>query len=613
LKINGKMKKKLFFIFLYAIILLTVINSLLKYQTEIESPKYRSNHNKHDKWIVVTSINAPTDQIKYLANIDQFQLLVVGDKKTNQSWHWKNVIFLNIENQKKLEYKIFKTTPFNSYTRKNIGYMYAIQNGAKFIYDTDDDNRPIVNLNEYFNFNAYDYGLMIDTNDKKLSSTRVLNPYAHFGQPLIWPRGYPLSEIHKIHYNNYICGRRKTSFVQQGVVNGDPDCDAIFRLTKTMNYKKIDLKFDETSPSLQYPVGKMSPYNSQNTLFTYEAFWSLYLPQSVTFRLTDIWRSYWAQRLMWLLNGTVTFNGPNAYQLRNSHSYLNDYYEEKEMYLKTENLIKFLFEWQCNKEKFYDCVLNLSKEMAKRDFWSYDEVVSIKYWLQDLDHIGYIEPKLKNKPYLNEKRLSQYLLLNSSFIDDSFKVRYTPKFQQSIDFDNYCCQNESNSLEELHEKVVSLKYLKSFCNLSNYTLKYNIDQIETKSKYSNITLLISFNVVIRSFTIELIKHIYGSNFKNIIFCGKNINTFLNETQGQYKKFDSFTFIDIDTVDGHYHYYCMTKAIEINFNTKGILLMSDDVLLKYWDLDKLNVSKVWYHQKFDCSTNLNYKDGWYVVV
>jgi len=186
--------------------------------------------------------------------------------------------------------------------------------------------------------------------------------------------------------------------------------------------------------------------------------------------------------------------------------------------------------------------------------------------------------------------------------------------EQSIDFDNYCCQNESNSLDELHEKVVSLKYLKNFCNLSNYTLIYNIDQIEAKSKYSDITLLITFNIAIRSFTIELIKHIYGSYFKNIIFCGKNISSFLNETQGQYKKFDSYTFIDIDTVNGYFHHYCMTKAIEINFNTKGILLMSDDVLLKYWDLDKLNVSKVWFHKKLDCSINLNdppsNKANWY---
>jgi hypothetical protein len=277
------------------------------------------------------------------------------------------------------------------------------------------------------------------------------------------------------------------------------------------------------------------------------------------------------------------------------------------MYLKTENLIKFLFDWQCDKEKFYDCVLNLSQEMAKRDFWSYEEVASIKHWLHDLSQLGYIEPTLKNRP--NEKRLSQILLLESSIIDVYFKVRYTPKFQQSIDFDNYCCQNESNSLEELHDKFLSLKYLKNFCNLSNYNLKYNIDQIETKSKQSDITLLITFNIAIRSFTIELIKHIYGSYFKNVIFCGKNINTFLNEIQGQFKKFDSYTFIDVDTVNGVFHYDCMTKAIQMNFNTKGILLMSDDVLLKYWELDKLNVSQVWFPEKIFCSTNLNYTDGW----
>lgn len=193
-----------------------------------------------------------------------------------------------------------------------------------------------------------------------------------------------------------MCGIRKRSFIQQGVVNGDPDVDAIFRLTRTLEHNKIDIKFDETSPSIQYPLYKFTPYNSQNTLISYDAFWSLYLPKSVSFRLTDIWRSYWSQRLMWLLNGTVTYNGPNAYQLRNSHSYLNDYYQEKEMYLKTEDLIKFLFDWQCKKINFYECVLDLSAQMASKEFWSYDEVDSIKNWLQDLTQIGYKEPKLKN-------------------------------------------------------------------------------------------------------------------------------------------------------------------------------------------------------------------------
>ncbi len=137
-----------------------------------------------EKWIVVTSVNEPTEQIKFLANIDEFQLLVIGDRKTNMSWHWSNTIYLNIFEQETLNYKSFKTIPFNSYTRKNIGYLFAIQNGAKFIYDTDDDNKPIVNLNEYFNFKEYDYGLVFDED-----APSVLNPYAHFGQPLIWPRG----------------------------------------------------------------------------------------------------------------------------------------------------------------------------------------------------------------------------------------------------------------------------------------------------------------------------------------------------------------------------------------------------------------------------------------
>ncbi len=51
--------------------------------------------------------------------------------------------------QKSFNFKSIETTPFNSYNRKNIGYLFAIKNGAKFIYDTDDDNEPLVDLNEY--------------------------------------------------------------------------------------------------------------------------------------------------------------------------------------------------------------------------------------------------------------------------------------------------------------------------------------------------------------------------------------------------------------------------------------------------------------------------------
>ena len=297
-----------------------------------------------------------------------------------------------------------------------------------------------------------------------MESPLTLNPYAHFGQPTIWPRGYPLNEINKRIYNNYLCKERKTSIVQQGVVNGDPDVDAIFRLTRSLNNKKIDIKFDDSAPSVRIPLYKLTPYNSQNTLFHYKSFWSLYLPHSVSFRLTDIWRSYWSQRLLWLLDSTISFHGPNAYQLRNSHSYLSDYKQEKEMYLKTKELIQFLYKWKCKMNTFYLCVIDLSEQMAKNDFWDESEIESIKNWLNDLTSINYKEPNITNFNYeLSDLSIQDFLFNNSFKIEnnkESFRVKYTPEFQTPIDFDNYFTEAETK-LKSI-DKIETIKYFNSF-------------------------------------------------------------------------------------------------------------------------------------------------------
>ena len=367
-----------------------------------------------------------------------------------------------------------------------------------------------------------------------------------------------------------------------------------------MNYKRINITFDETSPSIQYPTYKLAPYNSQNTFFHYEAFWSLYLPFTVTFRLTDIWRSYWAQRLMWLLNDTITYNGPNAFQNRNSHSYLKDFESEKAMYSKTEKLIDFLFKWNCTKKGFYECVIELSHEMAVEKFWKMEEVDGIKNWLHDLNKIGYQEPKIINSDIINKTC--------SGFKSDSdpssyFQVRYTPKFQKSLDFDNYCCEGR---IQAIYDNYESIKYLDDFCSLSKATLKFGtlFKFLGMEKTYSKINLLITFNFEPYARNIEVIRHIYGDYFMNIIFCGRKILNVLNETKYTFKKFDSYTFIDVDVGwGGTSHYYCMTKAIEMNFSIEGILLMSDDVLLKYWKLDKYDFKKIWYPFKLECKQEL----------
>lgn len=43
-------------------------------------------HMVHDKWIVLTTINHPTDDVKKLANIPGWKVVVVGDTKSPSNW-----------------------------------------------------------------------------------------------------------------------------------------------------------------------------------------------------------------------------------------------------------------------------------------------------------------------------------------------------------------------------------------------------------------------------------------------------------------------------------------------------------------------------------------------
>ncbi len=66
------------------------------------------------------------------------------------------------------------------------------------------------------------------------------------------------------------------------------------------------------------------------------------------------------------------------------------------MYSQTEALVDFLFQWRCGKSKFFECVLDLSEQMADRAFWSRDEVRNVGLWLSDLGASGYTEPDIVN-------------------------------------------------------------------------------------------------------------------------------------------------------------------------------------------------------------------------
>lgn len=78
--------------------------------------------------------------------------------------------------------------------RKNIGYLYAIQGGARIIYETDDDNhlyQDIPVLPASLRMNEY---VPVDSPN---STASAINIYATFGLERLWPRGFPLEDIKK--------------------------------------------------------------------------------------------------------------------------------------------------------------------------------------------------------------------------------------------------------------------------------------------------------------------------------------------------------------------------------------------------------------------------------
>jgi hypothetical protein len=205
-----------------------------------------------------------------------------------------------------------------------------MEKGTTNIVETDDDNLP----GEGF----------WTKRSSMLSSAEVagsgwLNVYSFFTKAHIWPRGLPLENI--LTSTKVSVDSEKIFYcpIQQGLADGNPDVDAVFRLTQSEA-----TTFDQRSP-VRLSAGLWSPFNSQNTTWFREAFALLYLPSYCSFRMTDIWRSFVAQRVAWECGWQVMYHNATVFQERNEHNLLRDFEQEIPGYLlnsKIKNILEGL-------------------------------------------------------------------------------------------------------------------------------------------------------------------------------------------------------------------------------------------------------------------------------
>jgi hypothetical protein len=381
-------------------------------------------------WAVVTTIFLPSKAIELITKYADFCVVIVADKKTPNPYNLSgdNVVVLDVAYQESLKDPFSSAIPWNHFGRKNLGFMYAIAHGAEMIFDFDDDNEPVERgdkANPTYAFEVPATVILFQpakdgdaaaaqeriktaahsantatglAKDKTAGGCTSVNLYPGMSltPTFAWPRGFPLTQI-----RNPACtpttealaampkAPGATVAVFQSLADHDPDVDALYRLTQP-----LPIVFKPDHPTVAIPPGLFLSYNAQASLHRHEALWGLYLPITVHGRVSDIWRAYITQRLLWDVGRTVSLTPPQVVQIRNPHNYLADFAAEQDLYSKTEQLLLFLRDWQAPEDTSLPARIELLwAALYERTYVGLGDVYGVQRWIQRLVDVDYEFPK----------------------------------------------------------------------------------------------------------------------------------------------------------------------------------------------------------------------------
>jgi hypothetical protein len=333
-----------------------------------------------DLLCVVTTIQPPTACVQRLSQVlgGAGRILVLGDRKGPAQFELPRCEFYSLAEQQRLPLRLAAVLPANHYARKNLGYLLAIGRGAGCIYETDDDNMPGDTWQPR----------QVRTRARRVPARPWLNVYRAFTDEHIWPRGFPLELLADTGASAVVDLDAPEEDVyapiQQGLADLAPDVDAVWRLTQDREF------YFRPGPSLCLPPGTWCPFNSQTTWWWPEAYPLLYLPTHCSFRMTDIWRGFVAQRCLWELGHGLVFHGPEVIQQRNQHNLLRDFKDEVPGYLNNARLVQRLdnLRLTAGTGAVADNVIRCYEDLVAGGLFPQDELPLVRAWIEDVEHLA---------------------------------------------------------------------------------------------------------------------------------------------------------------------------------------------------------------------------------
>lgn len=320
------------------------------------------------KCVIITTVNKPTRAIlKHINNIN-YDTIIVGDSKTPQAYNNLSCIFLDINKQHSLYPEISHLIPLNHYSRKNIGYLYAIQNSYDIIYETDDDTEP------YDNF----YSCVTDYSNKIISDHHKIwvNYYKYFTDTKIWPRGYPLSQIN-VKDNIIEEFTKNKSSIICGLIDNDPDVDSIFRLV----FSNQNIVWNKNK-SVLIDNHNIAIFNTQNTFWTdKKLFPCLFIPTTVSFRYCDILRSIITHYILKITEKYLEIISPNVIQNRNQHDLIEDFTDEISMFITNETILDKIKINEYTNMSVVSLIKKIYSQLYDNEIVSNKEITIANSWL----------------------------------------------------------------------------------------------------------------------------------------------------------------------------------------------------------------------------------------
>lgn len=322
--------------------------------------------------VVITTINPPPGSVQSFLSSWGSQVICVGDAATPRDWEYPGVVFLSLADQASEWPEFAESLPLNHYSRKMFGYLRAIESGATYVFDTDDDNYAVEDWSMLLSIPKH---AAIET------SRRWVNIYSYFSEEQIWPRGLPLREATSSRPNSNDCKCDGNFAIVQSLANGRPDFDAIGHAFA--DGRNLDNFEFEKGRAIELGPNCVSPLNSQSTLFSSDVFELLYLPQSVSFRFADILRGWIAVSAAHSVGKKVCFVSPVVSQIRNEHDFSKDFADEVAMHLYADEVVETVENVLNNgREANLGAILvQVYQALAKKSICSHSEVNSVENWV----------------------------------------------------------------------------------------------------------------------------------------------------------------------------------------------------------------------------------------